>query len=229
MNRPLAVAALTLLAAAPAAAAERNFPVGGFDRLALEGSPDVTVVTGRAPSVRATGDADALDRLDVHVEGGTLRIGHKRNGWNWDWGRHARTHVEVTVPMLRGVDTAGSGDVRVDRIKVRDFAGAIAGSGSLTVGSLDADTASFAVSGSGTATAAGRCGSGAAKIAGSGDVKLGGLKCATLSASVAGSGSIDAYATQTATLATMGSGDIRLTGGARCTVSTAGSGKAHCS
>ena len=133
MNRPLAVAALSLLAAAPAAAAERNFPVGGFDRLALEGSPDVTVVTGRAPSVRATGDADALDRLDVHVEGGTLRIGHKRNGWNWDWGRHARTHVEVTVPMLRGVDTAGSGDVRVDRIKVRDFAGAIAGSGSLTV------------------------------------------------------------------------------------------------
>lgn len=227
MNRAIVLAAL--LATAPAAAAERSFAVGGFDRLALEGSPDVAVTTGGAVGVRATGDAEALDRLDVRVEGGTLKIGHKREAWNWSWGSHGRIRFAVTVPTLRGVDIAGSGGVAIDRVRVHDFAGAISGSGSLTVAALDAETASFAIAGSGRATAAGRCGTGSAKIAGSGDLHLAGLKCATLSASIAGSGSIDAFATQTATLATMGSGDITLAGGARCTVSTAGSGRAKCS
>ena len=225
----LAAAVAVLLAATPALAAERTFPVGAFDKLALEGSPEVVVTTGQAVGVRATGDAEALDRLDVRVEGGTLRIGHKREGWNWSWGNHGRTRFQITVPMLRAADVAGSGDVTVDRVKTHDFAANIAGSGSLHVATLDADAASFKVSGSGTVTASGRCGTGAAKIAGSGDLKIAGLKCATLSASVAGSGSIDAFATQTATLATMGSGDIRVAGGARCTVSSAGSGKARCS
>ncbi len=222
-------AAIVLLATSPALAAERSFPVGGFDKIALDGSPEVVVTTGHGVDVRASGDAEALDRLDVRVEGGTLRIGHKRTGMNWSWGSHPRTRFVVTVPMLHAADIAGSGSVSVDRIKARDFAGNIAGSGSLRVTALDVDTASFAVAGSGMAMATGRCGSGVAKISGSGDVKLGDLRCATFSGSVAGSGSIDAFATQTATLATMGSGNIRVTGGARCTVSSAGSGRATCS
>lgn len=216
------------LLATPALAAERSFPVGGFDRLDLAGSPDVTVTTGRAASVRASGSDGALDRLDIRVEGNTLRIGTKR-GMDWSWRDLGRVTIAVTVPMLRAVDVAGSGAVVVDRVKVADFAAAMSGSGSVRVGSLDARKTSFATAGSGTMTASGTCGSGAAKIAGSGDLKLAGLKCETLSASIAGSGSIDAYATRSATLATMGSGDINVSGGARCTVSTAGSGKARCS
>ena len=223
------LAAVALLAATPALAAERSYPVAGFDKLALEGSPDVTVTTGKAVGVHATGDEAVLDKLDVRVEGGVLKIGHKRTGFNWDWGNHVRTRFAITVPMLRAVDIAGSGAVTVDRVKAPDFAGNIAGSGSLKVAALDAERTKFDISGSGTMTAAGRCGAGSAEIAGSGDLKLSTLRCATLSASIAGSGSIDAFATQTATLSIMGSGDIRLTGGARCTVSSAGSGKTHCS
>lgn len=224
----LVLAAVALIAAVPVAAAERSFPVGDFAGLALAGSPDVTVTTGRAASVRASGSDAALDRLDIRVENGTLKIGTKR-GVDWSWRDHGRVTIAVTVPMLDAVDVAGSGDVVVDRVKAPRFSGSISGSGSLTLAALDADATNFAVAGSGSVTAAGRCGAGSVKVAGSGDLKLAGLKCATLSASVAGSGSVDAFATQTATLATMGSGDIRLTGGARCTVSTAGSGKAHCS
>lgn len=220
-------AAVSLLAAVPTVAVERSFPVGGFDRLAVEGSPDVVVTTGRAVSVRASGDSAALDHLDVRVEGTALKIGYK--GGTWSWGNHDNAHFVVTVPMLQAVDIAGSSAVTVDRVKAKDFAANISGSGSVRVAALDADMTAFNLSGSGTVTAAGSCGTGSAKISGSGDLKLAALKCATLSASIAGSGSIDAFATQTATLATMGSGDITLAGGARCTVSTAGSGKARCS
>lgn len=222
------IAAVIAVTAAPAAAAERRFPVGDFSGIALAGSPNVTVVTGPAASVRASGSDAALDRLEIGVDGGTLKIGTKR-GLDWSWRDYGRVTIAVTVPMLRAVDVGGSGDVVVDRVKSHDFTAAIAGSGSIRVGALDADLTNFSIAGSGSVTAAGRCSAETAKIRGSGDLKLSGLKCMTLSANIAGSGAIDAYATQTATLAMMGSGDIRVTGGARCTVSSTGSGKAHCS
>ena len=226
MNRP-AVAALLLLAAGPAVAAERGFPVGSFDRVTVEGSADVVVSTGHGESVRASGDPTALDRLDVRVDGTTLKIGTKR-GLDWSWRDHGPVRVAVAVPTLRAVDIAGSGSIAVDRVKTEAFAAVVAGSGSVTVAALDSDRASFVTRGSGSMTAAGRCGDGVARIEGSGDLKLAALKCTTLSASVAGSGSLEAFASRTATLATMGSGDITVTGGARCTTSTAGSGKIHC-
>jgi hypothetical protein len=71
-------APILVLLAIPAIAAELNFTVGGFDRISLSGSPDVTVVTGRTPSVRAIGEQKALDRLDIRVVDGTLQIGSKR-------------------------------------------------------------------------------------------------------------------------------------------------------
>ncbi len=227
MIRLIAAAAL-LTAAGPALAADRAFAVGDFHGLALSGSPDVTITTGRAASVHATGEAAALDRLEIGVEDGVLKIGNKR-GLDWSWRDHGPVRIAVTVPMLRSISVTGSGDVKADRIKVADFAAAVAGSGDITVGSLDTDAMRLALSGSGTIAATGRCGSGTVKIAGSGDMKLDGLKCATLSANMTGSGDIRAFATQTANLSIMGSGEIFLTGGARCTVSSAGSGKAHCS
>ncbi len=227
MIRSVIVVAAILIAA-PAVAAERTFPVGSFTGLAVAGSPEVTVTTGHAPGVHASGSDAALDRLEIRVEDGTLKIGTKR-GLDWSWHDHGRVTIAVTVPMLDAVDVAGSAAVAVDRIKAPRFGANISGSGSVRVAALDADVAGFNVSGSGTATAAGRCGTGAAKISGSGELRLAALKCTTLSGSIAGSGSIDAFATQTATLATMGSGNITVAGGARCTVSSAGSGKAKCS
>ncbi len=220
-------AAAILIAASPALAADRNFPVGGFDRIAVGGSQAVTVTTGRAASVHAVGDADALDRLDIRVEGGMLTIGTKHDSM-WSWRDHGPIRIAVTVPMVRGVDLAGSGSVVVDRVKAPAFDGQLSGSGRLSVAALEAGRVELASSGSGTVTLAGRCGAARAKLAGSGELKLAGLRCETMSASTAGSGSIEAQATRTATLSTAGSGDITLTGGARCAVSTAGSGRINC-
>ncbi len=227
MIRLAAAAATVLLAATPALAAERGFPVGSFDRIAVGGSQEVTVATGRAASVHASGDAEALDRLDIRVEGGVLKIGTKHDSM-WSWRDHGPVRIAVTVPMVHAVDLAGSGTVAVDRVKAPEFDAQLSGSGRLNVASLEADRVGIDSSGSGTMTIAGRCGAAKARLAGSGELRLGGLRCETLNASTAGSGSIEAQATRTAALSTAGSGDINLTGGARCTVSTAGSGRVNC-
>lgn len=221
-------AAAALLAATPALAAEQSFAVGSFDRIALGGSPEVTVTTGKAVSVRASGDQKALDRLDIRVEGGTLKIGTKRGNWSVNWSDLGKVSIAVTVPMVRGVDIGGSGSVSIDRVKVADFAAEVGGSGSIKVAALDTQTAKFGVAGSGGIDAVGRCGSADMSIAGSGSLRLAALKCATLKADVAGSGDIDANASQTAKVSIAGSGDVRVGGGAKCSVSKAGSGRATC-
>ena len=57
------------------ARSSRSFQVGGFDKIDLTGSPDVVVAVGGQPSVRAEGDAADLERLDITVVDGELRIG----------------------------------------------------------------------------------------------------------------------------------------------------------
>ena len=218
------VAALLLGSAAHAD--QRSFPVGSFDRLASSGSADITVTTGKTPSVSVEAWKDTLDRMDIRVDGSTLRIGMKKNTWgNWNSGK---IKVAVTVPMLRSVDLSGSGSVVVNQIKVPEFTAGISGSGEARFQSVDAGTVRLSISGSGDVDAAGRCGAAHVDIAGSGDVDIGKLQCTSLSASIAGSGDIDAYATTTANISIAGSGDARVAGGAKCKISKAGSGTVTC-
>ncbi len=223
-----AAATVLLLAAAPALAADQAFPVGSFDRIALGGSPEVTVTTGGAVAVRATGEQKALDRLDIRVEGGVLKIGTKRGNWGMSWGDYGKVRIAVSVPMVRGVEVGGSGSVSVDRVKVADFAGSVGGSGTVRIASLDVGRAQFDLNGSGDVEASGRCGTAAMNVAGSGNLRLAGLKCASVNANVAGSGDIDAHASQTAAVSIAGSGDVRIGGTAKCSIATHGSGRAVC-
>ncbi len=212
-------------AVAAAGGTQRNFPVGGFDQLTVAGSADVSVATGKTVSVRAAGDADAIDRLEITVANNRLTIGTKSGWWGWKSGK---VHVYVTVPALRGAAVAGSADVEVDRIQADDFSAAVTGSGSVRIASLAARSARFSIAGSGDATATGTAQALSVNVTGSGNARLAALKATNLTAAVEGSGDLDAYATGAATLSVAGSGDIRVTGGARCTTSKAGSGSVRC-
>lgn len=223
----MAAAAAAMVGATQAQAAERNFTVTGFDEIEVAGPFDVVVSVGKGPSVRAVGEAKDLDRLKIEVEGRELGIGTKERRWN-DWSRTQPVKIFVTVPALKAVSLAGSGDIQVDRVRGEDFAGAIAGSGNLTIAALNATAAKFSIAGSGDLVAAGSCRTATVSIAGSGDVNIGSLRCQSLTAKIAGSGSVNANATQAAKVSIMGSGDVTVAGGAKCDVSKMGSGSVRC-
>jgi putative autotransporter adhesin-like protein len=211
------------------AAARRDFQVGAFDRIALAGSPDVVVTVGGAVSVRAEGDADTVDRLEITSEGGQLRIGLRNGSGSWfRWGHHRGVTVHVTVPSLAAASITGSGDMRIDRVEGPRFAGAITGSGDMNVAALAVGEAEFSVTGSGDIAAAGRAQRASATVVGSGDLRLGGLETANATLSVAGSGDIGIRATETAAVEIRGSGDVTVAGPAHCTISKSGSGDVRC-
>lgn len=207
----------------------RDFQVGAFDKVSLLGSPNVVVTVGGAPSVRAEGDGKLLEKLEVKVENGILRIGYEKGKWSLGWRKdRGPVTVHVSVPSLTGAEVAGSGDMKIDKVEGGDFAGEIAGSGEIQLASLRARNARFAIAGSGGVTASGMAESADISIAGSGDVRASGLQVKRSKVSIAGSGNVETQATESANIDIMGSGDVVVTGGAKCSVNKMGSGDARC-
>ena len=206
----------------------RDFQVGAFQAVSLEGSHDVVVTVGGQPSVRAEGDAEALERLEISVENGSLRISsERRSGWSWRRNR-GRVTVYVTAPALNAASIGGSGDMRIDRVRAEAFRASIGGSGNMEIVALQARRAAFSVAGSGNVRAAGQAEEADVSVAGSGDLALEGLATRRADVSIVGSGDVAISASESVDASIMGSGDVTVTGNARCTVSKMGSGDVHC-
>jgi len=208
---------------------QRDFQVGAFQSVELAGSPDVTVAVGGAPSVRAEGPQDSLDRLDIRVEDGALKIGTRRHGpfsRDYDLGR---VTIHVTAPSLNAASISGSGDMNIDRAEANTFAASIGGSGDMDIGALRAREATFSIAGSGNIRAAGSAERSRVSIAGSGDATLDRFQTGDAEVSIVGSGGTRLRASGSVTGSIMGSGDVVVSGTTRCTVSKMGSGDLHCS
>ena len=208
----------------------RNYQVGNFQEIEVAGPYDVQIRTGGNPGVSARGSEKLLERTVVEVKGDKLLIRPEQKGWFSSVSTHGKASFTVTVPQLRGATIAGSGDIKVDKIRGSRFEGVIAGSGGLDVGQLEVQTLKFSIAGSGNAKAgSGRAQSVGLDIAGSGDIDTRGIQAQEADVSIAGSGNVAAHAGSTAKVSIMGAGDVEVTGGAKCSVTKMGSGEVRCS
>lgn len=205
----------------------KDFAVGNFTRIESAGAFDVTVRTGSRASVRAEGPQKILDRLLVEVEGDQLSI-RPRNG-SFQWGRSGPVRIAVTVPELHEATLAGSGTLSVDKVKTDKFKATIAGSGDISLPSIAAKSVEIEIAGSGSGSMGGQAEQANYVIAGSGELNASKLSSKDIKLTIAGSGSIDANASGTATGEILGSGEARIAGGAKCTITKAGSGSIVCS
>ena len=206
---------------------QRSYNLSGFNAVSVSGPYNVIVTVGPGHSVRAEGDTELLERLEVEVEGRSLKIRTRKGEWNRIATRGKAT-VHVTLPAIEAASIAGSGDMRIDQVEGRNFSASIAGSGDMDVASLRVGEAKFSVAGSGAIRAAGSAGQSNVSVAGSGDVDLDRLETRTASVSIAGSGDVRARASDTARVSIMGSGDVSIGGSATCSVSKMGSGSVRC-
>lgn len=204
----------------------RTYQVADFTKVALRGADAVDVRVGSAFSVRAEGDAEVLEYLKIEKDGDTLKIG-RRNRAGFDWGRR-QAKVFVTMPRIVEGQTAGSGDMTIDRAEGASFEADSAGSGTISIATLAVDEVEFDVAGSGGVRAGGTAKSVKIGIAGSGSVDAGGLKANAANVSIAGSGSVKLDVTGNAKVSIAGSGDVDLGASAKCSVTKMGSGNVRC-
>ena len=205
----------------------RDYPVSAFQEVSANGAYDVTITTGKAPTVRAEGTQAAIDALQIEVQNGRLTIRSEPNN-KWKVGREA-ARISVTVPALTRGTLAGAGDLVIDRVTGDRFEGSVSGAGDLRIGEVAVSQLSLSLAGAGDIEAAGRTREGRYSVAGAGNMRAPNLTAETAEASVSGAGNISTRVTGTARATVSGVGDIEISGGARCQQRTSGMGEVRCS
>jgi hypothetical protein len=227
MRSLFAVAALTATAAFAGRGSghlvTETRPVRDFTGVELAIPFDATVREGREFQVKVRADDNLLPQVKTEVRGDTLHVRFEGRG-----SLDGDSKIEITVPDLRAVALAGSGDVSVTASRRKDMSIASAGSGDL---SYSGPAANLRIGTSGSGDVAVRLDGDAEDVVigtkGSGDIRVEGGRAKELVAAVSGSGSIDAQelTARDGKLATSGSGEIECTlEGGHASFAVAGSG-----
>lgn len=230
MTRTLTLAFLALAAAAPASAAERTYSITDFDKVQVDGPYRVTLTTGTGSSARAEGPAEALDRVAIDVQGGTLRIRRNRSAWGGYPGEGGSGPVTIALGTrdLRNAAVVGSGTLDIDRARGLRVLLSVSGSGRLSVGAVEADTLVVGLLGAGRIALAGSAKQLRATVQGSGDLAAAGLRADDAQIASDTAGTVTVAVARTAKVTATGPGDVEIVGTPTCTVEAKGAGQVLC-
>lgn len=210
-------------------AAERRYSITDFEKIRVVGASRVIIETGRATTVRASGDREALDLLSIESLDRTLTI-QPIGGFVASPSQPSfkPATIYITMPLLSTAKLNGSGAISIATLRGIQADVSLTGSGQISVTKVMADNLNARLSGSGTLTLAGKALKVDANIKGSGSVAASKLDVADLKLTAASSGTIGMSATRAAMVTSTGSGTVAIAGGPSCTVQNIGVGTVTC-
>lgn len=213
-----------LAAAAPAAAATRNFGITSFDKVRVDGPFKVKLTTGVAPFATASGSSAALDRVAIDVRGDTLVVHNNLDSWGGYPGAAAGP-VEISLGThdLSAAWLNGSGQLAIDRVRGLTFALSVQGSGGAEIGQASVDQLNVSVAGTGSARLAGRASKVTALIRGISSLDASSLSAKDATFGAEGAATIAAAVSDSVALDATGPATVRLNGNPACTLRVSGS------
>lgn len=215
----LALAAAAV--AVPASAEQRTLSVSSFERIRVDGPFEVSVATGGSPGARVEGDGDALDRMQLAVDGRTLTIRRRTDGV---WGERGTkpiagiVRIRLTTPSLATVMVGGDARVGVDRMKAQRVELWVTGAGTIDLAAADADQLNAQLIGTGRLTIGGRAATARLMTNGPGAIDAAALDAGDLVVRLEGPGETLAKARFSATVTSTGLGSVKVAGQPKCTV-----------
>ncbi len=191
--------------------------------LVLAGPDDVIVTRGDALAIEVDGDRQAVEALRFTLDDTALGIMRDNSSLRGN----GKATVRVTMPPLAKLVIAGSGTVTAAAMAGNSEA-TIAGSGTARITQVDADALDVTIAGSDKLVARGRARALDLNIVGSGKADMSGLTVESADVTIAGSGDAAFASDGTVEANVLGSGDVTVTGSARCTIKSMGSGTLRC-
>ncbi|QOI97274.1 MAG: DUF2807 domain-containing protein [Flammeovirgaceae bacterium] len=178
-----------LLISLPLAAQQREtVTVPAFTKIGFGVPGKAYVRQGNTQKVELEGTRDAIDKVEVRVEGNKLVIRSKEKWFNWNWTDTDRINAYITVKDIEGLSVSGSGDMIVEnRIRCNALKLSVSGSGSLKV-ETDAGDTEVNVSGSGDMIVRGSLASFTGDISGSGKIEMNAAVSGNAAFEISGSG-----------------------------------------
>jgi len=204
---------------------KKSYNLKDFSTVSLSLAADLYVSQEAGYKVEIVAPEAILEKLDVYVDGQTLKIkttGLKSINWRDD-----EVKIYVSLPTIKGLHLSGSGDIIAQTaIKAEDLKISISGSGDVKIGSLTAQNLDLAISGSGDMelSGPGTISQVDVAVSGSGDIDLSELQANDVNVAISGSGDIKLWANENLRGKVSGSGDIYYKGRPRFDVKVSGSG-----
>lgn len=217
----LVVAALAV--ALPAAAADRKetLPLQGFHGLDVAVPMDLEVVRADTESLQLEGPAEVMDRIEVVIERGVLRIHAPERPLRWRGKLKGTLHAR----RIESVVLAGAGSIRVAELRGEAARATISGSGDVRIAKAEARSLELRIAGAGSLDV----GPGSVErigvtISGTGDVKAGRVEARAADVSIAGTGDAIVWARESLDVRIAGVGQVRYYGEPRVQRRAAGLG-----
>ena len=92
----------------------KKIRVGNFQSLEIGHDFDVQIIKGNVCSITASGRADDLEKLDVQVEGNTLKFDLDAS---WSWMGYNKNHKKIklliTLPRIKSAEFSGASHVNL--------------------------------------------------------------------------------------------------------------------
>lgn len=224
-----AIPLILLMLGSATHAAERRYSITDFDKIRVVGAARVIIETGRATTVRASGEREALDLLLIESLDRTLTI-QPRGGYvtSPSQASFKPPTIYITLPLLSSAKLNGSGAISIASLRGIQADVSLTGSGQISVARVMVDNLNARLSGSGTLTLAGKALKVDANVKGSGSVAASSLDVADLKLTAASSGTTAMSATRAVMVTSTGSGTITIAGAPSCTVQNIGVGTVTC-
>lgn len=181
--------------------------VKSFDKIAIKGSMDVTLVQGNSEKIDITVDgADASDVI-TEVSAGKLKVGMRNRNY-----KNLNVHLKIYFKDLHEISQHGSGETELESgLKTDHLTLSLLGSGNFA-GKLTVTNLTLKLNGSGDIDVSGTTQHQTCTLHGSGDIDATALKSENVDAQVTGSGDIDVWVTKHLKAKVVGSGDISYVG-----------------
>ncbi|HEX6219158.1 MAG TPA: DUF2807 domain-containing protein [Sphingomicrobium sp.] len=220
---------LLLLAAAfgacsPAAAADRNYSVTGFDQIRVNGPYKVRLVTGVAPFARASGSVQALDGVAIDVSGQILTVRRNSSASSGYPGQPAGpVEIEIGTHNLRSAALVGAGSLDIDAVRGMSFSLTVEGAGAAKVGNLQVDQLKLWAAGTASASLGGSAKTATFLVRGVSSLDVASLSVKDAVIGSEGPAMVRANVSNSAKVDAKGVSQITLDGEPACTVTAAGS------
>jgi hypothetical protein len=184
--------------------------VDSFNRISFGVPGKALVRQGSTQKVELEGSNDVLEKVEVVVEGGNLKIRNRDNWGSWNWGREDRITVYITATDIRGLSVSGSGTLETQtKIVTGDLELKVSGSGNLRA-EVESNNLEVGVSGSGDLQLRGKANNMESSISGSGGIEANITVADEMDVSISGSGGLLASGKSNSFEATIsGSGKVR--------------------
>lgn len=221
----LALLAIATGAAGQPSMAEQTLPP--FQKLAVDGFTDVTLVQGDSEGVAIEGGStEYLRSLKLDVTDGLLSIQITRNRRWWegfvDDGKPPR--ITIRFRKLNALFMEGAATVRADRIATEQLTVTASGATSVRIGALEASELTVTGSGAVKMEVAGRTGTQKLRFSGAGEYAAGKLDSQTATIAVSGAGRVVVRAQKTLDVSLSGAGSVEYFGDPKVTQDIRGIG-----